>query len=178
MTNAELAILSVVAERPRHGYEIDQVITERDMREWTEVGLSSIYYVLRKLEKAGLIEGHLEEAGRGPARRVYRVTPAGAEARRVALLAALSQPQRCYPPLQLGLAGLPALGPAEAVAALEQYRTASAARLAHIQERRRQQQPRPFFVDAMFDQSASLLEAELAWVERLIARLGQEQAGA
>jgi DNA-binding PadR family transcriptional regulator len=43
MTNAELAILSLVAEQPRHGYEIEQVIEEREMREWTEIGFSSIY---------------------------------------------------------------------------------------------------------------------------------------
>jgi len=175
MTPAELAILSVVAERPRHGYEIEQVIKERDMREWTEVGFSSIYYLLKKLEKTGLVEGQPEEGGRGPARRVYRVTPAGAEAWRAALLGALSQPQRCYPPLQLGLAGLPALAPAEAAAALEQYRGALAARLAHVRGRQQKQAPLPFYVDAMFDHSTALLEAEVAWAERLIARLGQEE---
>jgi len=29
MTNAELAVLSLIAEQPRHGYEIEQVIEER-----------------------------------------------------------------------------------------------------------------------------------------------------
>jgi DNA-binding PadR family transcriptional regulator len=48
MTNAELAILSLVVEKPRHGYQIEQVIEERGMREWTEVGFSSIYYLLKK----------------------------------------------------------------------------------------------------------------------------------
>ncbi|MGD8625667.1 MAG: helix-turn-helix transcriptional regulator, partial [Anaerolineae bacterium] len=48
MTNAELAILTLVAEAPHHGYEIEQIIQERGMREWTEVGFSSIYYLLKK----------------------------------------------------------------------------------------------------------------------------------
>ena len=52
MTNAELAILSLIGESPRHGYEIEQVIEARGMREWTEIGFSSIYYLLKKLEKA------------------------------------------------------------------------------------------------------------------------------
>ena len=30
------------------------------MRDWTEVGFSSIYYLLNKLEKDNLIEGHIE----------------------------------------------------------------------------------------------------------------------
>ena len=82
MTNAELAILSLVVEQPRHGYEIEQIIEERGMREWTEVGFSSIYYLLKKLEQAGLVVGRLDDAGPGPARRVYEATPAGNEALR------------------------------------------------------------------------------------------------
>ena len=77
MTNAELAILTLVAEKPRHGYEIECVIEERGMRDWTEIGFSSIYYLLKKLEKEGLLEGRMETTGRGPARKVYRATPAG-----------------------------------------------------------------------------------------------------
>ena len=71
MTNAELAILSLIAEQPRHGYDIEQVIEARGMREWTEIGFSSIYYLLKKLEKDGLIESQLEQQeGKGPARKV------------------------------------------------------------------------------------------------------------
>ncbi len=51
MTPAELAILSLLAEQPRHGYGIEQVIDERGMREWTAIGFSSIYYLLNKLEQ-------------------------------------------------------------------------------------------------------------------------------
>src|SRR4030042_1259702 len=109
MTNAELAILSLVGEQPRHGYEIEQVIEERGMRDWTEVGFSSIYYLLKKLEQEGLVEGRLEVAERGPARKVYHPTPAGWEAMHAGVLEALSVPQRAYPPLQLGLSNLPGI---------------------------------------------------------------------
>ena len=33
MTNAELAILNLIAEKPRHGYQIEQVIQDRGMRD-------------------------------------------------------------------------------------------------------------------------------------------------
>jgi DNA-binding PadR family transcriptional regulator len=90
MTNAELVVLSLIAEQPRHGYEIEIVIEDRGMREWTEVGFSSIYYILKKLEKAGLITGHMELAdGKGPARKVYRLTPQGHEAWRKSTIEAL-----------------------------------------------------------------------------------------
>ncbi|MBN1315338.1 MAG: helix-turn-helix transcriptional regulator, partial [Anaerolineales bacterium] len=71
MTNAELAILSLIAEQPLHGYEIEQIIKKRGMRNWTEIGFSSIYYLLRKLEREGLISSRLENVGRGPARKVF-----------------------------------------------------------------------------------------------------------
>ena len=128
LTNAELAILSLVTETPRHGYEIEQVIEGRGMRDWTEVGFSSIYYLLKKLERQGLIEGHLQETELGPARKVYKATPEGIESLRAAVLDALSVPRRCYPPFQLGLANLPTIPPVEAVAALQRYRDALAVR--------------------------------------------------
>jgi len=177
MTNAELAILSLIAEQPRHGYEIEQVIEERGMREWTEVGFSSIYYLLKKLERGGVIEGQLEEAGRGPARKVYHLTPAGRETLRASVLDALSVPRRCYPPLQLGLADLPGVPPAEALAALEQYRDSLAARLEHVQARWESQRPLPYFVDAMFDHSVTMIRAELEWATRFMSQLEDQRGG-
>lgn len=174
MTNAELAILSLVTEQPRHGYEIEGVIEERGMREWTEVGFSSIYYLLKKLEGKGWVEGRLEEAERGPARKVYQATPAGEEALREAILEALSVPSPCYPPLQLGLANLPGIPTDEAAAALQQYREALEERQAHVQSRWDEQKPLPYFVEAMFDHSLTLIEAEKGWIEKLVRRIKNE----
>lgn len=171
MTNAELAILSLIAERPRYGYEIEQVIEARGMRDWTEVGFSSIYYLLKKLEQKGFVSGALEPAERGLARKVYRVTGAGRAAFEAATLEALSMPQRGRSPLQLGLANLPAIPPAETLDALRQYRQRLAERRAHVQARRNAQRPLPDHVEAMFDLSLSLLDAELGWIERFIARM-------
>jgi DNA-binding PadR family transcriptional regulator len=174
MTNAELAILTLVAERPRHGYEIEQVIEERGMREWTEVGFSSIYYLLKKLERDALIESRLEEAQRGPARKVYHLTPAGGEALQSGILEALSVPQRSFPSLLLGLSSLPAVTTPQAVDALQKYRAALIERQAQLQAKRSSQQPLPYFVDALFAYSLVLLEAEIQWIDNFITRLEEE----
>ena len=69
ISNAELALLSLIVEQPRHAYEIEQVIEERNMRYWTEIGFSSIYRLLAKLEEASWLSGQLQPPeGRGPAR--------------------------------------------------------------------------------------------------------------
>jgi DNA-binding PadR family transcriptional regulator len=173
MTNAELAILTLVAEQPRHGYEIEAVIEERGMREWTEIGFSSIYYLLKKLAKAGLVQGRLAQTGQGPARKVYEITPAGRDKFRAAVLEALATPRRCYPPLQLGLANLPGVPQDEALAALGQYRGALVERLAGVRARWDELEPLPYYVEAMFTHSVALVEAELAWIEGFIRELGK-----
>ena len=54
VSNAEFTLLSLLKEQPRHAYEIEQVIEERNMRDWTEIGFSSIYRLLSKLEGSWL----------------------------------------------------------------------------------------------------------------------------
>ena len=53
LTPAELTVLGLIVEQPRHGYDLEQVIEERGIRQWTDIAFSSIYYVLAKLEKRG-----------------------------------------------------------------------------------------------------------------------------
>ena len=168
MTNAELAILSLVAESPRHGYEIEQVIEQRNMREWTEIGFSSIYYLLKKLEKEKLIESSLEIAPRGPARKVYSATPAGMKTLQENVLQALSVPQPCYSPFQLGLSNLPGIPPEQAISALYRYRQALVERLETAKANWDAQKPLPYFVEAMFEHGIVLGEAEVKWIEKLI----------
>jgi len=177
LTNAELALLALIAERPRHGYEIEQVIEERGMREWTEIGFSSIYYILKKLERVGLIAGQVEIAERRVARTIYQLTSAGREAIHASIVDVLSRPRPCYSPLLLGLANLPLLSLAEAHAALQQYHANLAAQLQHIQGRRERHQPHPSFVDALFDHSITMIQAELNWIAHFLAQLHADEGG-
>lgn len=171
MTNAELAVLSLIVEQPRHGYAIEATIEERGMREWTDVGFSSIYYLLKKLERAGLVEGSTGDETQGPARTVYSATGAGRRAFHVAVAEALSQPHRCGSGLLLGLANLPALDPNEAAGALAEYQQSQTGRLEHLEKRRRQQRPLPAHVEAMFDYSKAILQAEIDWIARFATQL-------
>lgn len=171
MTNAELAVLSLIAQQPRHGYEIEQIIEERGMREWTEVGFSSIYYLLKKLAQKGYVKSQLVPAERGPARKVYHITPAGEKAVDEAALEALSTPQRCYQPFLLGLALMPRIRHTDALEPLIEYRKALYDRRENIQLSLERQQPLPYYVEAMFDYSLTLVNAELGWVETFIQQL-------
>jgi DNA-binding PadR family transcriptional regulator len=173
MTNAELVILSLIAECPRHGYQIEQVIEEREMREWTELGFSSIYYILNKLEGQGYIEGKVEQAaGRGPARKVYTITQSGSQACQVGILESLAEPPRPESMFLLGLANLPAVPKEEALSALRAYADRLAERLEHLQQRGQiGADSFPAHVAAMFDFSLKMIQAELAWVKQFIQQM-------
>ena len=171
MTNAELAILGLVAEAPRHGYEIEQLIENRGMRNWTEVGFSSIYYILGKLQVRGWIGSQRQPAaGRGPARKVYSIQPKGRTAWRQATLASMSTPEPNSSFL-LGLAGLPGVQPGEAAKALRLYRRAVIKRREEVEQAWQQDQHLPPFLEGMFEYSYNLLQTEIEWLDRYIPRL-------
>ena len=176
MTNAELAILGLVSETPRHGYEIEQTIEARGMREWTEIAFSSIYYLLKKLEKAELVESRLIlTQGRGSVRRVYQITAKGSAALNKATLEALSQPKQNYPAILLGIANLPLLSPEQTEGALRSYREGLAERQEQIAAKAESQRPLPDYVEMLFDYSLMTLEAEKNWVEKVIRKMEAEQ---
>lgn len=172
MTNTELAILSLIAEQPRHGYDIEQVIEMRGMREWTEIGFSSIYYLLNKLEKAGMIESQTQQPeGKGPARKVYNITPAGRQAQFEGVLTALSTPQSVSSSFLLGLSNFPIIPHKQMLLALNAYAEKIEESIAHMHMRTEEQAPLPHFVEAMFDYSQVMAQAELNWVKNFIQQL-------
>jgi len=70
----EELILGILAEHSAHGYNIEKIIEMRGMRKWTEIGFSSIYYVLDKLEKKGLA---FSKSARGKEKKEFSITKLG-----------------------------------------------------------------------------------------------------
>jgi PadR family transcriptional regulator PadR len=74
--SAELAILSVLADGPLHGYQIAKSI-ERQTRGLLSFNLASLYPLLYRMEKRGWVKGTWEGPAGGRRRRYYRLGPAG-----------------------------------------------------------------------------------------------------
>lgn len=74
--SAELLILALVEDRPRHGYEIGQLIEERSDGA-LRFAIPSLYPLLYRLEKRGWIEGRWTERAEQRRRRFYRLTSEG-----------------------------------------------------------------------------------------------------
>lgn len=162
LTDSELLLLGLVAEMPRHGYELEQVIETRGMREWTQIGFSSIYFVLGKLEKAGLV---LTEAPVGArSRKTFSITAAGREALQQQTISALETYRPTFSSLLLGMIHWPALSRKAALGALEKRLSSVAAEMERLERLRRLRQPMPDHIEALFDLSASQLTAERSWI--------------
>lgn len=74
--SAELLILALVEDRPRHGYEIGRLIGERSQGALS-YHVASLYPTLYRLEDLGQLEGRWVEKAGQRRRRYYRLTPAG-----------------------------------------------------------------------------------------------------
>jgi transcriptional regulator len=74
--SAELLVLAQLEARPRHGYEIGVEIERRSQGE-VSFQIASLYPVLYRLERKGLIAGQWVEAPGQRRRRYYKLTAAG-----------------------------------------------------------------------------------------------------
>ena len=74
--SAEIVILALLEARPRHGYELAKLI-ESGSDAKLQYQLASIYPILYRLEKQGLILGKWVEKAGERRRRFYSLTPAG-----------------------------------------------------------------------------------------------------
>lgn len=74
--SAELLILSLVEDRPRHGYEISRLIETRSEGN-LRFNVASLYPLLYRLEARGWMEGRWVEKAGQRRRRYYRLTRQG-----------------------------------------------------------------------------------------------------
>jgi DNA-binding PadR family transcriptional regulator len=170
LTDAELTVLGLVGERPRHGYDLESVIEARGVREWTALGFSSIYYILKKLESRGLVSSSRPDS-MPKGRRIYAITGAGTSACAHATRKALAEPRPTYPSVLVGLANSPVLSTHDVVDALRQRSAGLEERLAAVRAAKAAQEPLAGFVSAIFDHGTTMIEAECAWIIATISTL-------
>jgi PadR family transcriptional regulator, regulatory protein PadR len=74
--SAELMILALLEDRPRHGYEISKLIESRSQGV-LRFNVASLYPLLYRLEERGWIQGRWVEKAGQRRRRFYELTPEG-----------------------------------------------------------------------------------------------------
>jgi PadR family transcriptional regulator len=70
----EFCVLALLRDDERYGFEIVRALSEADGLVTTE---GTVYPLLARLRKEGVVETTWRESPSGPPRRYYRLTPAG-----------------------------------------------------------------------------------------------------
>lgn len=73
----DLCLLAVVADEPAYGYEMTKRLRTRGL---SIVGEGSIYPLLGRLERDGLVDTYRAASDGGPPRKYYRVSATGRRA--------------------------------------------------------------------------------------------------
>ena len=75
----QFLFLRLIHERSMHGYQMMEELNTRGFLSKDKLEAGTVYTILRRMEHHGLITSEWEEKVDGVDRRVYTVTPIGAE---------------------------------------------------------------------------------------------------
>lgn len=177
LSDIEAAILGLLYEEPQYGYQLEKTIEGWGMRNWTQIGFSSIYYVLKKLEKKELVESKLEKVEGKPSRKVFTITDPGRQAMKEKLKDLLSWNKKLISPFDLGLAYLNYLEPQEVIGCLENYLESAQGRIKFLESSVKMQEElnAPYYVVALFSRPLKSLKTEMDWVEEFIEKIKKEE---
>jgi DNA-binding PadR family transcriptional regulator len=169
-----LAVLACLFERPMHPYEVAATLRERRKDESIRLNYGSLYAIVESMRKRKLIEAQeTEREGNRPERTIYRLTEAG----RFELMDWLSElvcrPVKEHTNFEAGLCLLPVLPPGQAIDLLKERCDALGIDIEQAHARtaycRKVNLPRLFSIESEY--KTKLLEAELAWVQRLVSEI-------
>ena len=166
------ALLGLLEQRPRHGYELRAAFEALIGGEanWN-VRPAQVYATLERLTEAGLIRPRSVTKQGGPEKRIYAPTKAGRKHLRAWLAAETErEPQRdeFFIKLMIALA----TGGAQPRKLIRDQRTALYRRLHSVTTRRQAIDPRTSLAHVLLlDQAVMHLEADLHWLEMIEDRL-------
>ena len=177
-TNAEAALLGLLSEKPMHPYQIEQEVQYRDMRFWTELSMSSIYKLLRKLEGGGLVIKKVQKSPENRLRKLYTITPEGSERLKEKIRELLTQPGHTRWPVDIGTYNCSLLSSKEIREALHEYRLALREKITGYRKLQ------DFLLEtgcpqhrlAVATRPVYLLEAEISWVNSFLKLLNNRPA--
>ncbi|MBB6669363.1 PadR family transcriptional regulator [Cohnella nanjingensis] len=179
LSNVEFMLLQLITEcNQASGYDIHKLIDQRGYRDWANIGTTSIYTGLKKLNDKGLIksEDSGEKSGKGPMPIRFTMTEVGMTTLRNEIIANLSSSRERNYRFDLGLAALPFVEKGEAIEALRLRLDFLGEALKNIRRKYDSQGGirLPLYVRALFLHPMTLIESEQAYVANLINEMLEE----
>lgn len=173
ISDIEAAILGLLYEHHHYAYRLEHIIKKRGMRNWADIGFSSIYYVLKRLEEKKLVESKLRTTKGKPSRKVYYITEKGQQAMQGKIQEILSENKKQIYSFDLGMANIEILGPEKAINCLNNYLKSTDERMEFLEKSIAMHESinSPYNVIALFSRPLALLKAEKTWVENFIQKI-------
>ena len=160
------ALLGLLESRPRYGYELKREYDER-FAQARPLKFGQVYATLARLLRDGRIGIEAVEAGAGPERKLYAITPTGV----ADLERWLAEPEPPEPHLQSVLFSKVVLSLLSGRSAAEVLDTQRAAHLVAMRDLTRRKQAGDLVDALVADYGLFHLEADLRWIELAGARL-------
>lgn len=173
LSNAEAALLGLLSEEPMYPYQVEQQVQYRDMRFWTELSMSSIYKLLRKLEKEGLVECSKEVSEENRLRKLYSISEEGKKALQVKLEELLSVPEHIRWQVDIGTYNCDLLQDKAVKQALKKYRKELEKNIKGYEDLRQflQDSGCPAHRMHVANRPIFLLKGEIEWVDQFLSEL-------
>ncbi|MHA1712620.1 MAG: PadR family transcriptional regulator [Candidatus Ranarchaeia archaeon] len=173
LSNVETAVLGILFEGEHHGYALEKQVKKRGMRVWTAIGFSSIYYVLKQLEKHELIKSRLDYLTGKPARRVYTITDKGRKALQDKVTYVLSNFEKMILQFDLGIAFHKILSPDQIILCLGRYLRSLDERATELTQliTQRRVEGAPYRMVLILERALAHVKTERALTEDLVMKL-------
>jgi PadR family transcriptional regulator PadR len=81
----QFLLLLLLNEEPMHGYQLKDVLEKRKLVREGRFKTGSLYTILNRMERKGVLSSSQEESDEGRPRRVYSITETGIERLRLGL---------------------------------------------------------------------------------------------
>ena len=167
LTNAEAALLGLLSEKPMYPYQMEQEVQYRDMRFWTELSMSSIYKLLRKLEKDKLVERTNRISAGNRLQKIYSISKQGMACLQAKIVGVLSCAEHIRWQLDIGIYNCNLVSAYQVREALRHYRADVLNKINNLKKLYAflKNSRCPLYRCAVAMRRIVLLKAEVTWVD-------------
>lgn len=169
----QLMLLGLLLRGSRHGYELNQTIHAHGVI-YADMKKANVYYLLSRIAEQGLVTMESEASVHGPRgeKLIYTITDAGRQRFADLLRLVLQHYEPQHSGIEVAIVLLDTLSAAEAIDLLGERRRNAVARANTIANEFDFNVDRPLPVALAADHLLSTVEAEIAWIDRALERLG------
>jgi DNA-binding PadR family transcriptional regulator len=177
VNNAEFTLLLLIVEHEHvNGYQLRQAVIQRGMEAWAGVGASSIYVMLKKLEKRHLVSSQQDtgKSTKGARGKLYSAVPEGKTILLDAIRQGLSQCREHDPRFNIALSGLQNLSLREVSKCLQERNVFLTGELTRLGTTEQSQDALPLPARLLFDHIKFGINSEIDWLKKAVSQLPNE----